>query len=512
MFSVHSANWLSYLALVAFVPLGLVAYRALPPVRATLVLVFAGVMFLPELVALDPPLLPRLGKESVVYIAIALGMLSTHRSMLQRFPPGKGIELLILVMIVGGMLTTLLNTDALHYGPRTIPGMAPYEMITASVLELLRYGLPFYFGRILFRSQADLEDALKALTLAGLVYTAFLAIELRLSPQMHRWTYGFHQNDFTTLNRWGGYRPMVYMESGIAVGIFMVNTVMASSVGLRARLKLLSAPSAWVMPYLLVFLMLTKSVASMVWGALFAPLLLLLSPRRLALIAVLMAGLVFFYPMLRLTDLFPWREIVSVAESVSPDRARSLNYRFENDENMLGKARERFLFGWGGYSRNWAYDPETGEPLTVPDGAWIIRLSSNGLVGFYCLYSLYVIPVVLAFMRLPRIPGKRNQMMIAGLMLIVIIRAVDQLPNGLYSSYPIFLAGALYNLTTALPLEHARKKRAARQQARDGSPDGPSRPELASEKRPRRAAPEPAEAPASTAALLGLREDRERRR
>lgn len=474
MFSASNANWFAYIILVAYVPIGIVLFRWLPPARAALFLVLAGVLFLPEMVSIDLPLLPRLGKESMIYISMSAGLVIVRPEILRRFPPGRGLEILILVMLLGSIATVLLNTDTLHYGPRVVPGMAPYEAFTSTILELLRYGLPFYLGRILFRSSRDLEDILKALIIAGVVYTCFMAVEMRLSPQMHRWTYGFHPNNFGAAKRWGGYRPMVYMDSGIAVAIFMVNSVMASLIGIRARLSLYSVSTKIIAPYLLAFLMMSKSVASMVWGVLFSPVLLLLSPRKMAALAVLLAFLVASYPFLRLANLFPWQEIVAAAESIDPERAASLNYRFENDENMLAKTRERPIFGWGGWSRNWAYDETTGRHLTVPDGAWIIRLSSYGFVGFYALYGLYVLPVFFGYRSLSRIRGERNRAMMAGLMLIVIIRAVDQLPNGLYSSYPIFLAGALYNLTPRLSAKRAtgRSAPARRQKGATRAPIG----------------------------------------
>jgi hypothetical protein len=505
VFSAASANWLAYIALAVYPFLGLFVYRRLPPTRATLLLVLAGVMFLPQAVSIDLPLLPRLGKETMIYLTVAIGMLSMHRGIVLRAGPGRGLDLLILMMIVGTQLTNITNGDTLRYGPKVVQGMAPFEMFTAALLELLLYGFPFFFGRALFRSEKDLRDLLVALMLAGLVYTLFLSVELRLSPQLHRLTYGFHQNSFGSLKRWGGFRPMAFMDSGIAVGIFMVNTVMAAMTSVRANLTVFGWSAKLVAPYLLIFLMLCKSVASMVWGAVFTPVLLLLSPRRIATIALLLALLVGLYPTLRMTDLFPWRGIVSIADSIDPERARSLNYRFENDENMLRKVRSRFVFGWGGYSRNWAYDPETGKHLTVPDGAWIIRLSSNGAVGFYSLYGLYVLPVVLAFLRFKQIRGRQTQFMLAGLMLIVVIRAVDQLPNGLYSSYPIFLAGALYNLTRSIPREQANRGRVTRAAPHIEKEALVNRADEAS---PRKTSPRRT---GSTAVLLGVQKDDEPR-
>jgi hypothetical protein len=46
-------------------------------------------------------------------------------------------------------------------------------------------------------------------------------------------------------------------------------------------------------------------------------------------------------------------------------------------------------------------------------------------------------------LRLRKVPRDPDSELIAGLALIVAITAADLLPNGLFSNYPFFLAGAL---------------------------------------------------------------------
>src|SRR5690349_3189313 len=49
---------------------------------------------------------------------------------------------------------------------------------------------------------------------------------MRLSPQLHVWLYGFHQHSFLQNERWGGYRPMVFMEHGLMVAMWMCMTAL----------------------------------------------------------------------------------------------------------------------------------------------------------------------------------------------------------------------------------------------------------------------------------------------
>ena len=142
---------------------------------------------------------------------------------------------------------------------------------------------------------------------------------------------------------------------------------------------------------------------------------------------------------------------------------------------MLGRWRERPWFGWGGYSRNWTFDPVTGKSETVPDGAWIIQVSSRGLVGLATMFGLYLVPIWLGWRALPRIPGRRDRLLVAGTMLIVLVRVMDQLPNGFYGSFPIFLAGGLHATVGQLTSEAERRRRASRQarRAREAEPASP---------------------------------------
>ncbi|MCG8591484.1 MAG: hypothetical protein MJE66_19485 [Proteobacteria bacterium] len=478
MYSAAYANPLAYLSLLLFVPLCFYVFRRFRPPVAAFGLILGAAMFLPQRIAFDLPGLPVLGKEPISYLGVLAAALYLAPRRLRRQGPGTTVpEWLVMAMLVGGAATVFTNMDPLRYGPRHVPGMQPFELVSACITDALTYGLPFFLGRCFFRDSKDLRDMMTLLALAGLVYTLGILVELRMSPQLHHWAYGFHPNTMAKANRWGGYRPMMFMPSGIAVGIFMATAVIAAAALARAGMPVVTLPrrlftitGRLAAPYLTVLLVLCKSVAAMVWGVIAYPLLLLSPVRTLAAVAVAGCVLVTFYPPIRLAELFPWRGIVEFSAGFSEDRAKSLNYRFENEERMLAKARERFVFGWGGYSRNWVYDPETGIPPSVPDGYWIIQLGSRGMVGFICAFGLYVLPVVLGFRSLGRIRSRRDRALMAGLMLIVIVRALDQLPNGFYSSYPIFMSGALYSLAHRLPKQARRPRNRAGGNSRDAGP------------------------------------------
>ena len=79
---------------------------------------------------------------------------------------------------------------------------------------------------------------------------------------------------------------------------------------------------------------------------------------------------------------------MSLVSLVSDDRARSLEFRFINEDRLLGRASERPLAGWGRFGRNRVYDEEGGYDVSVTDGRWIIVLGQFGILGFIAEFGL----------------------------------------------------------------------------------------------------------------------------
>lgn len=444
------ANALVWIALFAFLPLSMVVFRLLPAPLAAIVLLLGGEMFLPAGGAVDLPGLPAMGKDLLVYTSVFVCLVLYQPQRLIAARPGTSLELLGVVMALAGVATVFSNTDSLQYGPETVRAMSADEAPTAALEDVLAFAVPFLLGRALHRDSRDLRRLLSALTLAGLVYSVFALIEMRLSPQFHNWVYGFIPISFDTAWRLGGYRPMVFMGNGLAFSIFMATTMLASVALARTRLSVLGLPPVPVGGWLAFMVLMTRSLAVMVFGALLAPVVAFLRPVWIARIAVVMVTLVMSYPLLRLANVVSWDPVVEISRDFDPERARSLSGRFEVEGKLLAKARERFLLGWGGYSRNMVFDPVTGQRAVVPDGYWVLKLGSRGLVGFVTDFGLCVIPVVVASFRLRRVKGRRDQILLATLMLIIALRLVDWIPNGRWSSLPTFLAGALHSCSYAM--------------------------------------------------------------
>ena len=56
-----------------------------------------------------------------------------------------------------------------------------------------------------------------------------MLFEIRMSPQLHRWLYGYYPFGFITQMRYGGFRPSVFMENGLVCAFFAMTAMVAAT-------------------------------------------------------------------------------------------------------------------------------------------------------------------------------------------------------------------------------------------------------------------------------------------
>lgn len=443
-------NALSYLVLALAIPVGVALFFAFRPAKAALWVFLGCTMLLPEVVVIDFPGLPGIGKIEAASLACALGLVLTGRRKLRAARALRGPEFLVLLLLVGNVATVMTNPDALVYGSTTLPALDLNEAISVIFKDALWYLVPFVVGRVLISDATELRFLLTSVALAGALYVPLLFIELVMSPQLHRWIYGFHQHAFEQTLRAGGYRPMVFMTHGLAVALMMAFAALAALALARARRPLMGLPAPAVAGLNLLFLAACKSLGALLYILAVGPLTLLLSPRNLGRLAVLTGALVIAYPACRAADLVPTKTLLGAVRSLSPDRAGSLQFRFDMEDLITQHVKERATFGWGRFGRSMVYDPTTGRPVSVSDGHWIVMYGSHGVFGFACLFLLLVWPLWSLRKRLRRVEDPRDRVLLAGLASLVIVGTVDLIPNGMFNPLVVLFAGALYGAARAL--------------------------------------------------------------
>jgi hypothetical protein len=266
-----------------------------------------------------------------------------------------------------------------------------------------------------------------------------------MSPQFHDWVYGFHQAPFHHTYRFGGYRPMVFMPNGLSLALLIAVAGVAARALSRAKLGVFSIPvkSGMVSNYLLVILILCKSTGAALIGLVFNAMVAGLRRRTLTRILAVLTVLAMLYPFTRITGVFPVEPMVSTARLISEERAHSLEFRFQNEDRLAEKARERLLFGWGGYGRGQIYHESTGQPVSITDSAWILWLTGRGILIMSLLSAALWLPVLLALRRLPRIRSPLSQTLVLSITAMILMYLVDVLVNAVFVNLPYFLAGAL---------------------------------------------------------------------
>ena len=73
---------------------------------------------------------------------------------------------------------------------------------------------PFYIGSRFLCSDKGRSELLKAFPVAALFYSLPMLLEVRISPQLHRWVYGYFPHSFVQQVRYGGYRPVSFLSTG----------------------------------------------------------------------------------------------------------------------------------------------------------------------------------------------------------------------------------------------------------------------------------------------------------
>ena len=461
-------NGLAYLALLAWPLVAVGFFRSLSVERAVIWSILGGYLLLPPLVAFDFPMIPPLDKFSISNLSAYLACVVLLGQRVPLLPSSTIGRVLMVLFVVSPALTGLTNQEPLYFPLTTVPGLRLHNSFAAVAAQAIAI-LPYFLARRFLASEAAQREILTALAVAGLAYSVPMLIEVRLSPQINTWVYGFFQHDFAQMMRYGGFRPIVFLPHGLWAAFFALMTLVAAvslaRFGPPARRPFHLATAG----YLGVLLVLCKSAAVLVYAAILVPAVRLLSVRQQIRLAMALALFAVLFPLLRGADLVPVDWIVEQAAAVSQERANSLQYRLDNEDALLARASERPLFGWGSWGRNHIRDPFTGEITSTTDGRWIIVIGSLGWCGYIVEFGLLALPLLL----LARASATRGANALSpfsgSIGLLLAFNMIDMLPNATLIPFTWLMAGSLLGYAEAL----ARKEAPLPEQPADAAPAPP---------------------------------------
>jgi hypothetical protein len=328
-------------------------------------------------------------------------------------------------------------------------GLTVYDGFVAVSRQCALFGVPYGIGRLYFSDLLGMRDLAIGIFLGGIVYVPLCLYEVRMSPQLHTMLYGFYPHQFMQARRYGGWRPTVFMQHGLAVAAWMTTATVLSVWLWRTRVL----TSVWRVPmWLSVVLLLSTAVMCKSFGPLVLMLvgISVLVLTRMFHLRIFMLCLVLAAPtymFVRVTGLWSGESLVDVSAAVADEgRADSLKVRMLNEDIVIARGWTRPFFGWA-----WAsyLMDDGGARDALTDGLWIWAFGHYGFVGLAALTAFILGPAAI-FCR--SIPGRHwaDEALApaAGLAVILCLHMIDDLFNGMINPCFLLAAGGLVGFAT----------------------------------------------------------------
>lgn len=490
-------NGFGYLVMFCWIPIVLYFFSRLPVQRAVILSFLTAWLFLP-MAAIPVSSLPDYTKMSATCYGILIATALFDLQRFQQFRP-HWIDIPLIIWCLCPLLSSVTN------------GLGLYDGLSSSLNQIVTWGFPYFLGRLYLGSLKGLQQLAVGIVWGGLIYIPLCLIEIRLSPQLHQWLYGFNPQSFDQAIRYGGYRPIIFMQHGLMVGIWMMTATLIAfalwrtgilrqlltqfaqdSLGISKdgaegkgktspRLKTLIREPVWGAAaagvlVLLVTFALIKSTGAYFLLALGIVLFIALQWGRTALpliaIALLLSGYLVFASTGGLTPGFIAQVSTTVTRLSDADRSASLVFRLENEAQLSRKARLQPIFGWAGWGRARIVN-EYGQDISVTDSLWIINFGNYGFVGLWSWLGAMLLPTLgFVLLKYPPSTWGHPQVVPAAVLAIgLMLYVIDCLSNAMTNPIYTLIAGGLAGIVarpsppsapvrSALPALHLPTKRA----------------------------------------------------
>jgi hypothetical protein len=413
-----------------------VLFFVLPPRRAVLASVLLGFMFLPIASLKFGPGIPILSKLTIVSLSALIGVAFFDTTRLLSFRL-KMVDLPMVVWVLCPLASSLAND------------LGPYDGFSSSFYKFCEWGVPYLLGRLYLSTLHGMSELAKAIFIGGLIYVPFCLLEIRLSPQLHNWVYGYFQHEFIQTIRFGGYRPTVFMNHGIMVSTWMTMATLSGFClwrwGLLRQIGPVQVP--WLLLGLAATTILCKSVGAFLLLATGVIVLLLVrvAPSRALLLTLAILPPLFL--AVRVPRLISAKDLTEPPPGLDEDRTASVRFRLLNEDFLMDKAFRRPLFGWGLWGRARIHDV-SGKDITVTDSLWIIELGNEGCVGLFGMLAVFLTPVLGLLRALPNSETWKNRLAVPAVLacLIVLLFLIDCMFNDMNNPAYLMAVGGLANL------------------------------------------------------------------
>lgn len=423
-------------ALLVFPFFVLTLFLSLKPSKAIFASYILGWLYLP-LSSINIPGLPDYGKFSATNIAMLPCLMFFAFLRISRFRVHAS-DLAMAIWILTPFVSSVTN------------GLGPYDGMSVVVNHSLLYGVPYFAGKIALQSLDDWCILARYLTIGAASYIPLCLIEMRMSPQLHGWCYGFGgRTNFEYSGIFGpfGWQPTVFMNSAFEVSMmFVVSYFLFIAVSSEMPSRMFGV-SRFRIPWILgLMVLLCKK-----WSG-FG--LLILGHIAVRFKSKWLVSSLFAFSIIYMgfftSGLYRGEGLSGQVNLLSERRAESLQSRLDNDVRLVEKAMQQPIFGWGGWGRNRVYD-ENGKDVAVTDSLWMIILGTSGTVGLIAMCSIYILPSF-SFLARKEVsrkdePSTSNLTVINSIgincVIILALHLIDNLFNAFPSSIYPMLAGGM---------------------------------------------------------------------
>lgn len=410
--------------------LGLIFDAQLPRHRAVLATMLFGFLFLPSL-EFDVGGVLYWNRNTAPVFVVLIGILFRDGALLSSFRL-RWFDAPILVYCTVPIFTAMDN----GYGFK--------EGCVLSFYQALRWAGPYFIARLHFQTKEQLLDLAYALFIGGLIYVPLCLFEIRFSPVLHHHIYGFNQHSFAQSVRGSTYRPIVFLQHGLMVGMWMAMTAFLGwSLGVAGKLgRFMGVPLKLAAPIMFLVLVAMQSLGALILCVVIWFFVLIGRRTGVKFFLLSLAILPLVWTSARTTGALPTSTIIDASFFVSSDRARSLETRLNAEDSLSRHAMRKPLLGWS--TRGFNRAEEDGSAQTA-DGLWLIVFSTYGLIGLVSILLIFFVPGYLALRHAPPRRWKEEPMMfLAGAMgAIAIALSLDNLLNSMINPMFTMMLAAL---------------------------------------------------------------------
>ncbi len=427
-----------------------VLFVTLPARRAVIAGILAGWLFLPN-AGYPIDSLPDYTKLSATTIVVLMGAVLFDFRTLSTFRP-TWYDLPITVWCVW------------HFVSSVATGYGAWDGISQFLNQFVGWGAPYLLGRVYFRDLAAVRELAVGLFISALVYLPLVVFEIRMSPTLHTWVYGFHQHSIIQAKKGDYWRPTVFLPHGLAVAMFMASGAIVGfglwrSGAVRA---IRSVPMGWLVFAVAAATALSSSMGATVLMVVGLGGLWVIGRFKSRGLVLVILAFPLLYVFTRVIMGWDGRALIDLAGEVSSDRAGSLRTRINSETASIGQLQgASFLYGLGRFIGA-GMAVEEGGPVIIADAYWLIAFIRTGAVGLLSMMATLLLPCWMCLRRLPpRVWMDPRAAPAVSLSVVVALWMSDNMFNAMPN--PIFqvAAGAVQTAVAALTARHAASNQAA---------------------------------------------------